>query len=447
MPTLRLGAGAGYAGDRIDPAVDLAASGQVDHLVFECLAERTIALAHLAKRRDPRQGFGQLLHERMAAVLPHALGSDLTIVTNLGAANPLAALEETRKVAADLGAGHLTLAAITGDDVLDRLHGSEAIVWETGRPVHELGERLVAANAYLGVEAVLPALRAGARVVLGGRLADPSLFLAPLVHRFGWDLDDWDRLGAGTVVAHLLECSAQVTGGYFADPGVKDVEELVDVGFPIAEVQPDGSAVITKLPGTGGEVSLRTCKEQLLYEVGDPTRYLTPDVAADLSQVTFEQVGPDRVAVRGGRGRRRPDQLKVTLGVEAGYLGEGQISYAGRGAAQRAELAATIIEERLARQGLPASALRTELIGRDATLQGWAVPPDGPLFDVRLRVVGRADDERTAARIGREVEALYLNGPAGGAGATTRVEPIIAARSTAIDRSLVEVRTHLEGGG
>lgn len=446
MTTLRLGSGAGYAGDRIDPAVDVVERGEVDHLVFECLAERTIALAHIAKGRDSSLGYGQLLHERMAAVLPQCVERDVTVVSNLGAANPLAALRETRQVAMDVGAGDVGVAAITGDDVLDRIVDTAAVVWETGAPVRQLGDRLLAANAYLGVEALLPALEAGARVVLGGRIADPSLFLAPMVHRFGWSADDWDRLGSGTVVAHLLECAAQVTGGYFADPGYKDVSDLVDVGFPIAEIDADGTAVITKTPGSGGEVSVRTCKEQLLYEIGDPATYLTPDVTADFTQVVFEQVGPDRVAVRGGSGRARPSELKVTLGVANGYLGEGQISYAGAGAEERADLAAAIVRERLVRQGLRPDVLRTEVIGRDATLQGWVRPSEGARTDVRLRVVGRADDLRSAELVGREVEALYLNGPAGGAGATTRVEPVIAARSTSIHRDLVDVRLHLEGG-
>ena len=443
--TLRIGAGAGYAGDRIEPAIHVAEHGAVDFLVFECLAERTIALAQLAKRRDPTRGYGQLLHERMEAVLPHLDRSGFTVVSNLGAANPLAALTETREVASSLGLVDLPMAAITGDDVLEQMLDGDARVWETGAPVRKLGDRLVSANAYLGVEAVLPALEAGARIVLGGRLADPSLFLAPMVHHFGWRLDDWQRLGAGTAVAHLLECAAQVSGGYFADPGRKEVADLVDVGFPIAEVRRDGTAVITKVPHTGGIVSARTCSEQLLYEVGDPSAYLTPDVTADLSRVRFEEVGPDRVEVRGGDGRARPEQLKVTLGVRHGFVGEGEISYAGPGAAGRGQLAAEIVRERLRRRGLSGSDLRIELIGRDATLQGWVAPPEVEPSDVRLRVAGRTDDRREAERIGEEVEALYLNGPAGGAGATSRHRPVIAAYSTLIDRASVDLRIHLEG--
>ena len=442
---LRLGTGAGFAGDRVPPAIDLVERGDISHLIFECLGERTVALAQLAKRSDSALGYGQRLQERMEAVLPACVQHGTTIISNIGAANPHAAADETRAIARDLGLGDLTVAAITGDDVRERILGTDARVWETGQPVAELGADLLSANAYIGVEAILPALRAGADVILGGRIADPSLFLAAMIHRFGWALDDWDRLGAGTVVAHLMECGAQVTGGYFADPGRKDVPGLTDVGFPIAEVHPDGSAIISKTPGSGGVVSEQTCKEQLLYEIGDPGGYLTPDVTADLTQVTLTQVGPDRVEVRGARGRARPDRLKVTLGVEQGYLGEGQISYAGAGAADRATLAGQLVRDRLAALGVDPGDLRIERIGVDAVLQGFIPEPSDPGHDVRLRVAGRAATRRDAARIGEEVEALYLNGPAGGGGATTSVRPVIAAYSTLIDRSLVDIRTDIDG--
>lgn len=445
--TLRIGSGAGYAGDRIGPAIEVAEHGDVQSLVFECLAERTIALAQLAKQQDPDAGYGQLLHERMEAVLPYVAGGGMSVVTNLGAANPIAALRETRRTATDLGYAGTTIAAVTGDDVLEQVLASDAVVWETGRPVRELADRLTSANAYLGVEALLPALESGAQIVIGGRIADPSLFLAPIVHHYGWDLDDWHRLGAATVICHLMECSAQVCGGYYADPGFKDVPNLVDIGYPIAEVAADGTAVITKVDGSGGMVTPQTCKEQLLYEVGDPRAYLTPDVTADFSQVTLEQVGHDRVAVASGTGSARPRQLKVTLGVESGFVGEGEISYAGPGAYPRSQLAAEVARERILRHGIPEHDLRVELIGVDATLAGWVARPSVPPSDIRLRIAGRSDDRRVASRIGEEVEALYLTGPAGGAGAVSRVKPVIAACSTLIDRDSVEVRTHVEVAG
>ena len=349
--TLRIGAGAGYSGDRIEPAVELAAHGQLDYLVFECLAERTIALAQQARANDDRAGFDPLLIDRMRAVLPICRTNGTRVVTNMGAANPEAAAGAVRALARETGLAGLRVAAITGDDVLAQVQIAGDAVLDTGEPVHSLGDRIVSANAYIGVEPIIEALAAQADVVITGRAADPSLFLAPLVHEFGWQLDDWDRLGAGTVVGHLLECAGQVTGGYFAEPGKKDVDDLAHLGFPIAEVGQDGAAVITKVAGSGGCVTLATCKEQLLYEIHDPAAYCTPDVVADLTAVTLTGIGKDRVRVHGGRGRARPERLKVTLGYRDGFIGEGQISYAGAGARQRAGLALEIVAARIAQYG------------------------------------------------------------------------------------------------
>ncbi|MGR3481277.1 acyclic terpene utilization AtuA family protein, partial [Salipiger marinus] len=326
MTTIRIGAGAGFQGDRIGPAVDLAERGGLDFLVFECLAERTIALAQQARLADPAAGFDPRLERRLRAVLPACAKAGTRIVTNMGAANPRAAAARARAVVAELGLD-LKVAAVTGDDVLDRIGGQ--VLDETGRPARDLGARLISANAYIGVGGIVAALAQGADIVICGRASDPALFLAPLVHHFGWAMDDWTRLGRGTLVGHLLECSAQITGGYFADPGVKDVPGLAHLGFPLAEVAEDGTAVITKLPGTGGLVSRATCTEQLLYEIHDPARYMQPDVIADFSGVTLDQIGPDRVRVAGAGGQAPSGLLKVSVGYRDGWLGEGQISYAG----------------------------------------------------------------------------------------------------------------------
>src|SRR3954453_14711973 len=297
MKTIRLGAGAGYAGDRIEPAVELAEKGSIQYLVFECLAERTIALAQQAKMRDPAAGYDPLLAARMTAVLGTCKAKGIKIITNMGAANPLAAAEKTREIARTLGLSGLKIAAVTGDDVLDAIKAGDYRIEETGGRVNDLGNRIVSANAYLGSGPVVEALAGGADVVITGRIGDPAMFLGPLVHEFGWAMDDWDALGRGTAVGHLLECAGQVTGGYFADPGYKDVESLARLGFPIGEVGEDGSVVITKTPGSGGHVTLATCKEQLLYEVHDPARYYQPDVVADFSEIRISEAGPGRVRV------------------------------------------------------------------------------------------------------------------------------------------------------
>jgi hypothetical protein len=320
----RIGCGAGYSGDRIEPAVELVDRGELDALVFECLAERTIALAQQAKAADANAGFDPRLDERMEAVLATACLRGIRIITNMGAANPPAAAARVQAIAKRLGVSGLTIAVITGDDVRHFITDGTFTAAETGETL--TADNVVSANAYLGAEPILEALRGGANVVVTGRVADPSLFLAPIAAHYGWAADDCTLAGRGTLVGHLLECAGQVTGGYFADPGVKDVHDLARLGFPIAEVDADGTAVITKVAGSGGCVTAATCKEQLLYEIHDPTAYVTPDVVADFSDVRVTDLGGDRVRVEGGCGRPRPNTLKVSVGQMDGWVGEGQIS-------------------------------------------------------------------------------------------------------------------------
>src|SRR6202012_3145788 len=310
MRTIRIGSGAGYSGDRIEPAVELAEKGDIQYLVFECLGERTVALAQQARMKNPESGFDPLLEERMRAVLPGCAAKGIKIVTNMGAANPEGAARKTGEIAKSLGLPSLKLSAGVGADVLDSCKQSILPIMEFDGTIRQLGNRLLSANAYLGAEPMAQALSSGADVVITGRASDPALFLAPMIHAFGWAMDDWNLLGQGTVAGHLLECAGQITGGYFADPGYKDVEGLARLGFPIGEVGEDGALVITKVAGSGGTVTAQTCKEQLLYEVHDPKRYLQPDVVADFSEVTVEEIAPDRVRVSGGRGTKRTETLK-----------------------------------------------------------------------------------------------------------------------------------------
>lgn len=438
---IRIGSGAGFAGDRIDPAVALAERGKLDYLVFECLAERTIALAVRAKRDNPDAGYDPLLEERLSAVLPAAAANKTTIISNMGAANPVAAARATAAIARKLGLGPLRIAAITGDDVLADISPDSPLV--EGGTVAEWPGELIAANAYLGTEPLVQALGKGADIIITGRVADPSLFLAPMMHAFGWSWDDWPLLGQGTVVGHLLECAGQVSGGYFADPGLKDVAGLADLGFPFADVAAHGDAVISKLPGSGGRITPATCKEQLLYELHDPASYLTPDVTADFRGVRLEEHGHDAVAVTGGSGTARPQQLKVTLGFQEGYFGEGQISYAGPGCVARGQLALDIVAERLKRLGREIIELRLELIGVNSIASAATAPADQR--EVRARVAARTRTPQAAAWIGREVEALYTNGPAGGGGVTHLVKPVIAATSTFLPREHVIPHIHWEG--
>jgi hypothetical protein len=440
--SIRIGAGAGYSGDRIEPAVELAEKGDIDYLVFECLAERTIALAQQARMKDPDAGYDPLLEARMLAVLPACVRKGIRIITNMGAANPAAAAARVRDIARSLGLKGLKIAAISGDDVLATLRGGDYLIEDNGAPVASLGERIISANAYLGARPLADALAQGADIVITGRVADPALVLAPLLHEFDWDMEDWDRLGQGTVVGHLLECAGQVCGGYYADPGVKDVPGLARLGFPIGEVSADGTLVISKVAGSGGMITAGTCKEQLLYEIHDPSSYLTPDVVADFSQVSITEDGPDRVIVRGGRGRARPATLKVSIGYVDSYVGEGQISYAGPGAAARGGLAIELVEERLRIRRAVLSEVRSELIGVNAIFDRGPMrhEPD----EVRVRIAARADSMEQAAAIGNEVEALYTCGPAGGGGATRSARQVVAVMSMLLPRQLAQAEIRYE---
>src|ERR1700728_4408276 len=445
MRTIRIGSGAGYSGDRIEPAVELADKGDIQYLVFECLGERTVALAQQTRMKNPDTGYDPLLEERMRAVLPVCAAKGIKIVTNMGAANPLAAARKTASLARSMGLS-LKIAAVTGDDVLAACRQSDLGIMEFEGGIGQLGNRLISANAYLGAGPMVEALAGGADVVITGRASDPALFLAPLIHAFGWPMDDWNLLGKGIVAGHLLECAGQVTGGYFADPHFKDVENLARLGFPIGEVGEDGSLVITKVEGSGGAVTAQTCKEQLLYEVHDPVRYLQPDVTADFSQVAIEEVGKDRVRISGGRCSERPATLKVSVGYVDSFIGEGQMSYAGPGALARGRLALDIVRERLKLTGVAANELRFDLIGVDslhvAQVSGRANEP----YEVRVRVSGRTENLREAIRIGNEVETLYTNGPAGGGGATKSARDVVAVASVVVPRELALPRAQFVEG-
>jgi len=431
----RIGTGAGFAADRLDAAIDLARRGELDVLVLECLGERTVAFAHRDRLADPRRGYNHLLDRRMCALLPVCQASGTTIITNMGAANPRAAAERTHEIARDLGISGLRIACIEGDDVSGLVSADQHFMDEPGT-IATIQHQIVGMNAYLGADAIVPALDTGADVVIGGRLADPSMYLAPLMRHFGWKNNDVDSLASGTLVGHLMECGMQITGGYFADPGIKDVPDLARCGYPIAEVSENGSAVITKLPGTGGCVTEATVKEQLLYEVHDPAKYLTPDVTADFSHVQIKDHGDDRVQVSNAAGQPRPDHLKVTVGFDAGVLAEAGVSYAGPSASARGRLAAEIVESRLKSVHRLKSDIRIDLIGAGSLFAtAGKVSPDSE--DVRLHVATRTANREEAELLLWEVEALLCCGPAGGGGFRGVITPAIMTKSVLIDRAIV----------
>lgn len=434
--TIRIGAGAGFAGDRIEPAIELVEHGDLDYLVFECLAERTIALAQAAMLADPNKGYDPLLLERIRRVAPAAKERGVRIVTNAGAANPLGAAHAVAEMVRQMGLAPLRIAAVLGDDVVETIStGVYPLLDHVGTSADLLD--MISANAYLGAGPIAEAFAQEADIVITGRVGDPALFIGPMIHAFGWSLEDMNLMGRATVIGHLLECAGQLCGGYFADDVRKAVPNLARLGFPLAEVSADGSAVLTKVAGSGGRISTATCKEQLLYEILDPTAYQQADVIADFSTVRFEEIGPDRIAVSGGTGRAPSGTLKVSIGYDDGYIGEGQIAYAGPGAVARARLAADIVRERLTMIGIPVNDLTCEIVGVDAIDRtGRAEAPR----EVRARIVGRTATRDAAERIGAEVEALYTNGPFGGGGVTRSVRRVVAVASTLIPAQTVSPR-------
>jgi hypothetical protein len=445
--TLLIGGAAGFSGDRTDaagPVVDtLVRLGGPAVLIFETLAERTLALAQLARRHDPEAGYEPLLDELVAPVLERCVANGIRIVSNFGAANPPAAARRIARLARELGLRTPRIAVVTGDD----LSGPEVradLLARLGAAGH--GLEIASANAYLGADGIADALRAGADIVVTGRVADPSLTVGPALAHFGWAPDDWDRVARATMAGHLLECGAQVCGGYYADPGYKDVPDLARVGYPIARLDADGHCTVMKADGTGGCLDEHTVTEQLLYEVHDPAAYLTPDVVADIADAQVRQTGLDEVRLSGVRGHPRPDTLKTNVFYRHGWLAEGEISYAGRGAEARARLAAQVLRDRLAGCG----PIRVDLIGVASVFADDAgrwldAVPAGDARDVRLRVAMNHAERRVADQLPREVTALYTCGPAGGGGVRTAVRERLGTVSCQVPRELARSRVSFIG--
>lgn len=437
---MRLGVGAGFAGDRFEPAVDLVNEANLRALVFECLAERTIALAQLQLLSGVGSGFDRRILTRIERTLPSAQAHGTVIITNAGAANPMGAAVAVGQVATQLGRG-CRLAVVQGDDVLDRLQlaNSAILAASTSDTLDRYEGRIVSANAYLGSEPLVRALDAEPDVIITGRVADASLFLAPLRYTFGWEEDDWDRLASGVTVGHLLECAGQLTGGYFADANTKVVNGLARLGFPFADVVANGDATFSKLDGSGGRLDRATLLEQLLYEVSDPEAYLTPDVVVDMTRLDIvEGPGMDRVSVSGAVGRPRPPDLKVSVGIRDGYEAVAEISYAGLRCVERGRLAIKIIEERWADVlGYPDVSLDACIVGVNSCTP-WEAPFRDDASEVRVRFAVRSLEQEAAVALVNDVEALYTNGPAGGGGVAVRIHETVGIVSTLIPRESVD---------
>ena len=448
MPTskssIRVGTGAGFSDDRIEPAADLAERGKLDYLVFECLAERTIARENLARLKDPERGYTPYLVERFQAVLPACMKNNVRIVTNMGAANPQGAARALRREAKAMGFADLPVAVVTGDDVADIVRKNPQLpLMENGEPVESLIPRMASANVYLGADVIRDGLATGAAVVMTGRVADPSLFLGTMLHGLGWSYDDYPKLAVGTLAGHLMECAAQVTGGCFVDPGKKDCDDPVTPGFPYADIRADGSLTLGKLEDSGGRLDVMTCTEQILYEMHDPSSYITPDCILDITDVEFAQDSKHRVRATGAKARPRTPTYKVVVGYHDGYIGEGEVAYAGLNAVARAKLAERIVRERLAKRGFTYPEIRVDYIGM-SSLHGMGEGRPEP-YEIRLRIAARSPDRKAALAVGFEVRTLHVNGPSGGGGGSNAIREVLAVKSILIPRAMVKTAVTVEG--
>ena len=448
MTSVRIGAGQGFYGDTPDGALDVAHSGDVRYICFDALAELTMAILQKDRMRNPDGGYARDLPVFVRRLLPITHERGIRLITNAGGMNPAGAAESVRTVARELGMHDLRVASVSGDDITARLDelsaaGVELRNMESGEDFAAVRARIVFAVAYLGAAPIVDALQRGAEVVVTGRVADASLFVAPMVHELGWSFDDWDRLAAGVVLGHLMECSGQATGGNFSGDWW-NVPDLDRVGYPVCEMHEDGTALLTKPPGTGGRVSVDTMKEQLLYEVLDPHRYMNPDVVADFTSVHLEQAAHDVVRVSGVHGAPRPETLKVIAGYLDGWLGTATIGYSWPDAEAKARRSAELIQRLAERAGLEPLETLTEVIGVDS-LHGDAAP-EQDVNEVLLRVAARFASEDEAARFPRVAMPLALNGPPfiGGAAGSGGPRALLGVWPTTVLRDVVERNVHVD---
>lgn len=429
MKKVRIGCGAGCSYDRLEPAIELVEKGNIDYIIFECLAERTIANNQQQKLKDPSKGYTPMLEARMRGILRQAKENGVKIVTNMGAANPEAAVLLVLKIAKEMGITDIKIAMVSGDNITDNLDKyKNTTMWKSCKTLGELNAEIISANVYLGAESIKEALDNGAHIVITGRVADVALFVGPVMHEFGWTENDLNKIGQATLLGHLLECGGQITGGYFADPGYKDVENLHILGHPIAEIDENGDFIVTKVPGSGGEVSLCTCKEQLLYEITDPSCYITPNAIVDFTNVRFKQVDKDVVLITGAMSKGAPDTYKVNVGYYDCYIGEGEVSFGGLNSLNRSKLCADIIEKRLKIVGASIDEYRVDYIGYNSLYKTNISDMFSPKehSEIRLRISGRTRSYKDANFIAREFEYLYTNGPAGASGVESGVKQVLS---------------------
>jgi Acyclic terpene utilisation family protein AtuA len=442
--SVRVGGGQGFWGDSLDAPSRLVHGGPIDYLMLDYLAEVTMSILQKQKERDPHLGYARDFVGAVDSVLDAVVGGRVRVVANAGGVNPRGCAAAVRTLS-----DRLRIGVVTGDDLLPRLDaliadGHALANMETGEPLSTVRDRVLSANAYIGSTPIREALARGAQIVITGRSTDTALTMAPIAETFGWRADAYDRLAAGIVAGHIIECGAQCSGGNCLYDW-RDIPDLADIGYPIIEAAPDGTFVVTKHPGTGGRVSIASVTEQLVYEMGDPQQYITPDVIADFTTIRLEQVGPDRVRVSGIRGAAPTDKLKVSIAYRAGFKAVGTLVYAWPDALEKAHLADQVLRQRLDRLGLRFDKVLTEFVGASATHGVLAGEPGKNLAEVQMRVGVRGERRADVERFTRELAPLVLNGPpsvTGFAGGRPKVEEIVAYWPALIDKRVV--RTDVE---
>lgn len=448
---IRIAAGQGFWGDLPDAPVRQVEGGPINYLMLDYLAEVTMSIMQKQKARDPNAGYARDFVSLMKQILPACIERNIKVVANAGGVNVEGCAAAIREVARELGlAGKLKIGIVTGDDILDRIddllgRGIELRNMDTGEPLSAVRDLIQSANAYLGAAPIVDALNRGAQVVITGRATDTGLTLGPMIHEFGWGPNDWDKLAAGTIAGHIIECGAQCSGGN-CQFGWQTIPDLANVGFPIAEASPDGTFVITKHEGTGGRVNIPSVKEQLVYEMGDPHEYITPDCVADFTTIQLADDDADRVRVFGIKGRSATDSLKVSVSYSAGFKAVGTLVYAWPDAYEKAKAADKILRARLDRLGLKFDQILTEYVGANATHGRLAGLPSPDLPEVQLRVGVRGDDRAAIERFTKEIAPLILTGPpgvTGFAGGRPKVEEIVAYWPALIPKSEIEPRVDI----
>lgn len=451
--TVRVAGGQGFWGDWLEAPYRQVTGGPVDYLMMDYLAEVTMSILQKQKSRDPARGYATDFVTQMERILPVIVKRGIKVTANAGGVNPRACAMAVADVARRLGlAGKLSIGVVTGDDLLARLdgllaRGHDLKNLDTGRPLRDVREHVVSANAYLGAAPVVEALQRGAQVVITGRVTDTGLTLGPLRHAFGWAADAWDQIAAGTVAGHIIECGAQCSGGNCLRDW-QHIPDMAHIGYPIVEARADGTFDLIKHPGTGGRIDVASVTEQLVYEMGDPRAYITPDGVADFTTIQLKQAGKDRVRVSGIKGKPSPDKLKVSIAYFYGYKAVGTLVYAWPDALAKAKAADRILRQRLEDLGLQFEAIHTEFVGANATHGPLALQDVdvAAIPEVQLRIGVRARDEKPVDRFTREIAPLILNGPpsvTGFAGGRPKPEEIVAYWPALIDKGMVKPAVEL----